>query len=149
GPKIVVMPPTADFGPVYINTTSAPVKISLSNDGDQPLIFGKNSLTPPMGAFKVMGLPAEMTKLNKGDPPIILTLTASPLQAMQQNGELSILVNDLVKGGNLKIPLAVLGTQAEISVMPMMLSFPLTIIGTTSNPQTVQVTNTGAAPLTG
>jgi len=151
GPKVVVMPGSLDFGPVYINTTSSAKTIQISNDGDQPLVFGKNSLTPPMGPFKVSGLPAEGTKLNKGDPPIVLTVTASPssMQSMLVSGELSILINDQVKMNNLRIPLAVLGTQAEIMVQPMMLSFPQTIIGATSAPQMITVTNTGRAPLAG
>jgi MYXO-CTERM domain-containing protein len=68
---------------------------------------------------------------------------------MAQTGEIDIPVNDLTQGGILKIPLSVLGTQAEISAQPMALSFPLTVVGQTSNPQMVTVTNTGAAPLTG
>jgi len=87
--------------------------------------------------------------LKKTDAPIVLTVTAAPLLAMQQTGDIAIVVNDQVKMGLLHIPLAVTGVQANISVSPMMMSFPVTILGQTSMEQTLTVTNTGAAPLTG
>ena len=149
GPKVVATPGNIDFGPVYINTKSATKTITISNAGDQALVFGKNALTPASGPFKVMGLPAEGTKLNKGDPPITLSLLASPLMAMQTAGELTIAINDQVKSGNLRIPLSVVGTQAGITVQPMMLTFDPTVQGTTSQPKLLTVTNTGQAPLTG
>jgi MYXO-CTERM domain-containing protein len=49
----------------------------------------------------------------------------------------------------LKIPLSVTGTQAAVSAQPMMLTFPLTIVGASSMPQMVTITNTGLEPLTG
>jgi hypothetical protein len=151
GPQVQVMPGNLDFGAVYIKTTSMSQKIHIKNLGDQPLIFGKSAVTPAMpgGPFTVAGLPAEGTKLLSTDPDVVLTITASPLQAMQQTGEIDIAVNDQVKMGMLKIPLAVTGIQASLMVSPMTLSFPVTIIGESSMPQTVTVTNTGAAPLTG
>jgi hypothetical protein len=151
GPQIVVTPGTIDFGAVYIKTTSIPQKIQITNNGDMPLVFGKTTVTPamPSGVFMVSGIPTEGTKLNKTDMPITLTVTASPLMAMQQTGEIAIIVNDQVKMGIVRIPLAVTGVQANITVAPMMMSFPVTIIGTTSMEQTLTVTNTGAAPLTG
>lgn len=148
GPKVVANPGTLDFGPIYINTTSPSKTIAIRNDGDQPLIFGKSTVTA-MSPFKVVGLPADGTKLNKGDPAIMLSVTANPTMAMQFSGEIAIVVNDQVKMGTLRIPLLVVGTQAEISVNPMMMSFPVTVIGTTSQQQMITVTNTGIAPLTG
>jgi hypothetical protein len=151
GPKVVVTPGNINFGAVYIKTTSMSQKITITNDGDQPLVFGKNSVTPAMpgGVFKVTGLPADGKTLNKGDAPIVLDVSASPLMAMQQTGEITIFVNDQVKMGVLRIPLSVTGTQADIAVAPMMMTFPVTIIGTKSMEQTLTVTNSGAAPLTG
>lgn len=68
---------------------------------------------------------------------------------MQQTAEISIIVNDQIKMGNLRIPLSVTGVQADLKADPMMMTFPLTIVGLRSQEQTVNVTNTGAAPLTG
>lgn len=149
GPKVVITPGQVDFGAVYIKTVSMSKKVTISNDGDQPLVFGKSTPPPVMGAFKVSGLPLEGKTLNKGDAPIVLDITASPAMAMVQTAEVSIVVNDLIKMGVLRIPLSVTGVQAEISVAPMMMTFPVTIIGSTSMEQTLTVTNTGAAPLTG
>lgn len=149
GPKVVVTPGSLDFGPVYIKTVSAVKTIEIKNDGDQPLVFGKATITPAMGLFAVKGLPADGTKLNKADPPIKLEVTVNPMMSMQQSGEISIPVNDLVKMGTLRIPLSVTGTQADISAQPMGLSFPVTIIGTRSMDQNITVTNTGMAPLMG
>lgn len=149
GPKVVLTPGQVDFGAVYIKTMSMSKKVSISNDGDQPLVFGKSTPPPVMGAFKVTGLPAEGKTLNKGDAPIVLDITASPAMAMLQSGEISIIVNDLVKMGVIRIPLSVTGVQAEIQAAPMMMNFPVTIIGSTSAEQTLTVTNSGAAPLTG
>lgn len=151
GPKVVANPGTIDFGPVYIKATSTAKTILLTNEGDQPLVFGKSTLTPApaMGPFKVVAFPAEGTMLNKGDPPIKLEITASPQMAQQYTGEIAIGVNDLVQSGTLRIPLSTVGTQADISVSPMMLAFPVTVVGLRSQKQTVTVTNTGKAPLTG
>jgi len=151
GPKIVASPGTVDFGPIYLRATSPTQTIELRNDGDQPLIFGKSTLTPPaaMGPFKVLAFPAEGTKLNKGDAPVKLEVSVTPTMAQQYNGEIAIGVNDLVQGGTLRIPLSAVGTQAEISVSPKMLTFPQTTVGLRSMPQVVTVTNTGKAPLTG
>ncbi|MFO0572970.1 MAG: choice-of-anchor D domain-containing protein [Polyangia bacterium] len=149
GPKVVVTPGQIDFGAIYIKATSMSKKVTISNDGDQPLVFGKSTPPPAMGAFKVTGLPADGTTLKKGDAPIVLDVTASPAMAMVQTAEISIVVNDLVKMGVLRIPLSVTGVQADIQVSPMMMTFPVTIIGSTSAEQTLTVTNSGAAPLTG
>lgn len=151
GPQVTVSPGNLDFGAVYIKTTSAAKQIMITNTGDQPLVLGKSTVTPAMpgGVFTVSGLPADGTMLKKTDPPIVLTVTASPLLAMQQVGDIAIVVNDQVKMGMLHIPLAVTGVQANISVSPMMMSFPVTIIGQSSMEQILTVSNTGAAPLTG
>ena len=149
GPKVVVTPGNLDFGAVYIKTTSMSKKIEITNEGDQDLVFGKSLLTPAMGAFKVSGFPTEGKILKKGDPAVVLDVQAGPVTAVQQSGEISMIVNDNVKMGNLRIPLSVTGVQADLKVDPMMITFPLTIIGLRSAEQTVNVTNTGAAPLTG
>lgn len=151
GPKIKVTPDSLDLGAVYIRTTSTPRIIEISNEGDQPLIFGKNLVTPPMasGPFKVLGLPADGTKLNKADPPIRLEVTVNPMMAQQYTGEIAIDINDLTKMGKLRIPMIVAGAQAEVSVAPLSLTFPPTLVGLRSAKQTVTVTNTGKAPLTG
>lgn len=151
GPQVTVSPGNLDFGAVYIKTTSASKQIMITNTGDQPLVFGKSTVTPAMpgGVFTVSGLPPDGTMLKKTDPAIVLTVTASPLLATQQVGDIAIVVNDQVKMGLLHIPLAVTGVQANISVSPMMMSFPVTIIGQSSMEQILTVSNTGAAPLTG
>lgn len=151
GPKLVANPGIVDFGPIYLRATSPTQTIEITNDGDQPLIFGKSTLTPAaaMGPFKVLAFPAEGTKLNKGDAPVKLEVSVTPTMAQQYNGEISIVVNDLIQGGTLRIPLSAVGTQAEISVTPKMLTFPQTTVGLRSMPQMVTVTNTGKAPLTG
>lgn len=149
GPKVVTNPTSLDFGAVYIKTTSMSKQIQITNDGDKDLVFGKSVLTPAMGAFKVSGLPTEGKILKKGDPAIVLDVQAGPVTAMQQTGEISIIVNDQIKMGNLRIPLSVTGVQADLKADPMMMTFPLTIVGLRSQEQTVNVTNTGAAPLTG
>ncbi len=151
GPQAVVDPGNLDFGAVYIKTTSASKTITITNTGDQALVFGKSTVTPamPSGVFMVSGLPTDGSMLKKTDSPIKITVAASPLMAMQQTGEIAIVVNDQVKMGIIKIPLAVTGVQANIMVQPMMMSFPVTIIGQSSPEQTLMVTNTGAAPLTG
>ena len=46
----------------------------------------------------------------------MLDVVAGPLTAMQQSGEISIIVNDQVKMGNLRIPLSVTGVQADLKV---------------------------------
>lgn len=151
GPKIVAKPGVIDFGPIYLKATSPTQTIELTNEGDQPLIFGKSTLTPvaTMGPFKVVAFPAEGTKLNKGDPAVKLEVNVTPTMAQQYNGEIAIGINDLVQGGTLRIPLSAIGTQAEISVSPMMLTYPQTIAGLRSQPMNVTVSNTGKAPLTG
>lgn len=149
GPKVVVTPGNIDFGTVYIKTTSTSKQIKITNDGDQDLVFGKSVLTPAMGAFKVAGLPTEGKILKKGDPAVVLDVQAGPVTAMQQSGEISIIVNDQIKMNNIRIPLSVTGVQADLKADPMMITFPLTIVGLRSQEQTVTVTNIGAAPLTG
>lgn len=151
GPKIVAKPGNIDFGPIYLKATSPTQIIELTNEGDQPLIFGKSTLTPAaaMGPFKVVAFPAEGTSLKKGDAPVKLEVNVTPTMAQQYTGEIAIGVNDLVQGGTLKIPLSAIGTQAEITVSPMMITFPQTIAGLRSQPTPVTVSNTGKAPLTG
>lgn len=149
GPKVVANPTSIDFGTVYIKTTSTSKQIQITNDGDQDLVFGKSTLTPAAGAFKVTGFPTEGKILKKGDAPVILDVQAGPMTAAQHTGEISIIVNDQIKFGNLRIPLSVTGVQADMKVDPMTMTFPLTIIGLSSQPQSVIVTNSGAAPLTG
>mgnify|MGYP002138543023 CR=1 FL=1 len=48
GPQVTVSPGNLDFGAVYIKTTSASKQIMITNTGDQPLVFGKSTVTPAM-----------------------------------------------------------------------------------------------------
>lgn len=149
GPRLTVTPMGAlDFGPVYIKTTSAAKTVTLKNEGDEDIVFGKTSVNPAAAPFKVTAGPAEGFALKPG-MTTPLTVTAVPTMAMQSDANLEIVVNDQVIMGLLRVPLSVNGIQGSITVLPKMMMFPTTATGVKSPEQTLSILNSGLAPLTG
>ncbi|MDW8284443.1 MAG: choice-of-anchor D domain-containing protein [Myxococcales bacterium] len=149
GPRLEVMPAGAiDFGPVYIRTTSPPRTVTLKNVGDEDIVFGKTSLNPTTAPFRLTGVPAEGSRLAR-DMTATFTITANPTMSVVSDATVEMVVNDQVLLGLLRIPLSVTGTQANITVLPKQMMFPVTAVGVRSPEQTLSILNSGAAPLEG
>jgi uncharacterized protein (TIGR03382 family) len=147
GPRVIANPGMVDFGGVFINTTHQGVMITLKNEGDMPLNFVKT--TAPAAPFRLTNAPADGSSLAPGATHT-LSVTVSPMESKPYTGSIDIQVNDLVHPmGVLRIPLAAIGSQANILVQPKQMMFPVTGIGVKSQEQTLSVQNTGAATLTG
>ena len=78
---------------------------------------------------------------------MVLDVQAGPVTAMQQSGEISIIVNDQIKMNNIRIPLSRRACGRRTSKAdPMMITFPLTIAGLRSQEQTATVTQHRRGP---
>ena len=145
-PAAVFTGSPSDFGPYGVGITSAAQTISLSNTGAASLLIQSIVAT---GAFAATG---DCVGQDGGQVAPMLSCTISvtftPTGVGVTTGTLTITSNDPnipVQTFNLS-GTGVLGGAANLSAMN--LTFAPQLIGSTSEPQTVVVTNTGTTPLT-
>lgn len=148
GPKATATPATVDFGNVYIRTLSAEQAVVLKNSGDKPLVLGKAVINPAGTTFPAGGLPVEGTQIAPGDS-LTIKLRANPQVGGMAAASLDIPVNDLLVMGTLRVPLKVVGVQANITVDPKQINFGTGNVGASSPPRNLTISNPGDSPLTG
>jgi hypothetical protein len=138
-----------NFGNVNIYTTSAPFTLTLHNDGNATLtgitlVFAPTVFSQPSGAA---GGTCGVSLAPGSTCTINVVFTPMP-PAGAVNGSLTISGNAPVGGS----PVGLTGTAVAVpfaSVTGGPLAFGNVAINTISAPQTLTLSNTGAAPLTG
>ncbi|HLW79513.1 MAG TPA: choice-of-anchor D domain-containing protein [Terriglobia bacterium] len=139
-PGIALSPAGLTFPPQLIDTTSAPLTVTLDN-GDNPL-----SIT----GITISGDYAETDTCGTSQPPggkCTITVTFTPTAAGVRNGLLTI--NDNAPGHPHVVQLTGIGTPTGILTLSATnLTFGNQPVGSTSAPQAIKVSNTGTAALT-
>jgi hypothetical protein len=141
-PGIVTLLPTAiDFGQVQVRSTSKPLTITAENSGGA--VVGVTSVTVS-GPFALVSNSCGATSM-AANSDCQLTVEFQPTASGAAAGALT-LVDD---AGTQSVQLKGVGASPPTdSLSPRSLSFPQTIVGQTSAPQTVTLSNTGDLPLT-
>jgi hypothetical protein len=148
---VMVSPSLVDFGAVPINTVSPPVSITVTNSGTAALTISNALINDMNNAFSSNAVSAFQTR----NMPLVIAPGAttsfdvefSPQVAMQFSASLDLTTDDPM-AHLVRIPLLGTGSTIGVSVSPMTLSFPDTLVDGVAGPQPITITNTGGAPLT-
>ncbi|HEV2495377.1 MAG TPA: FG-GAP-like repeat-containing protein [Terriglobia bacterium] len=139
GPFASLSPLTVDFGGQPLGTKSAPLTVTLANTGNASLVITGVSATGDFTAANTcngsVGAGASCS----------ISVTFKPSMAGFRAGNLTIADNS--GNGKQVVGLVGTGTVPGVTLSPSALSFPHQQVGTTSAPQGVALTNSGAAPL--
>jgi hypothetical protein len=145
-PSVSLVPVALSFGDQIVNTTSAEQTITLTNTGAAPLTITSISVGLP-GANA-----SDFAQTNNCPPSLaaggtcIIRVTFRPTAAGMRAASISI-VDDAQDSPQI-VSMSGTGTLPPgVGLNPTSLTFAEQAIGTTSDPQTVTLTNTGAGTL--
>jgi hypothetical protein len=141
-PAVSLEPPNLSFGNVRVGTTSGQQAVALINTGTAPLTI--SSITTSAGFGQTSDCPIAPSTLAAGGSCTI-NVRFTPTQAVQYEGQLA--VTDDAPGSPHTVNLYGTGVAPVVSVLPTRLVFANQNVGTTSPPQSVTLTNSGAWPL--
>jgi len=140
-PAVNLSPATIDFGKVEVGTTSSPLQVAATNSGGSPVDL--TSLTVS-GPFVISSNTCGTTSLAANTACQIL-LEFLPVTPGSATGTLTM----VDAAGTQAVGLTGTGAAPPTdNLSPASLTFPGTIIGQLSQPQTVSIANTGDLPLT-
>src|SRR5260370_583957 len=138
-PQAAVSPSSIDFGDQDIGTTSNPLTVTLTNNGNADLVV--SGVSPSPSQFAAAGPSSATITAGK---QVVYTVTFDPSVAQVYSGALSFTITPSVSAG----PVSLNGKgRKRISISPTSLSFGNQTVNTTSTPQSVTVTNTGSSSL--
>ncbi len=141
---LVASPAVHDFGGVVVNGASAPLTITVTNDGDAP--------TGAIGDIVLGGAQSELAIVSNGCTTTSLAGGQScevvarftPTLVGSYSGTLSVASSI---GGTAAVALAGTGiAPASLSIAPAVVDFGARIIGSSSPTSLLTVTNTGGVP---
>jgi hypothetical protein len=139
-PTVTPSTTSLTFGSQHVGTSSAPQTVTLTNNGPGPLTV--TSVAPT----------AEFSELDNciGTVAASASCTISVYFTPTANGTRTgtLTINDNAVGSPQTVSLRGTGLGPEASISPSSLNFPNQSLVTTSPPQTVTLTNSGAAMMT-
>jgi len=143
-PAVALNPQKIDFGNQGLNVASSPQTVTLTNVGSAPLSISNVSTS---ANFNVQSNNCGNT-VAAGGGQCTIGVTFTPTDTTTVTGNLSI--TDNAAGSPQQVSLSGTGaTPAPVATFsPSTLNFNNQLVGTTSAPQTVTLTNTGSADLT-
>jgi trimeric autotransporter adhesin len=138
---IGISPTSLTFGSQAVGTTSAAQTVTVSNNGNFPLIFS-NIVTS--GDFAGATL-AQCPSIGEENPPCVFSITFKPTATGTRTG--AITFTDTGTGSPQTVTLTGTGTSgtATVTVTPSSLAFGSQALTTTSAPLSVTVMNTSTA----
>lgn len=142
-PGLALNPQKIDFGNQGQNVASAPQTVTLTNVGSAPLSISSISISSDFSETNTCG-----SSLAAGGGQCTVSITFTPSQIAAETGTLT--VTDSAAGSPQTVALSGTGVTPKpvATFSPSSLTFPAQLIGTSSAPQTVTLTNTGTADLT-
>jgi trimeric autotransporter adhesin len=140
---IGISPTSLTFGSQAVGTTSAVQTVTVSNNGNFPLIF-TNIVTS--GDFAGATL-AQCPSIGEENPPCVFSITFKPTATGTRTG--AITFTDTGTGSPQTVTLTGTGTPgtATVTVTPSNLAFGSQALTTTSAPLSVTVMNTSSGPV--
>jgi archaellum component FlaF (FlaF/FlaG flagellin family) len=134
---VALSPNSLRFPPTLIGTTSDPITVHLTNMDSVPLIISSIAASGPFAQTNTCG-----HSLGAG-ASCPIRVTFSPTFENRQVGKLTI--TDNAPASPQFAPLRGFGTVVEL--VPSQLRFGDVVVGQTSNPKTITLTNTGSTTL--
>lgn len=143
-PAVALNPQKIDFGNQGLNAASPPQTVTLTNVGSAALSISNVSTS---ANFNVESNNCGNT-VPPGGKQCTISVTFTPTETTTVTGNLTI--TDNAAGSPHQVSLSGTGTTAApvATFSPSTLNFNNQLVGTTSAPQTVTLTNTGSADLT-
>jgi Abnormal spindle-like microcephaly-assoc'd, ASPM-SPD-2-Hydin len=140
---IGISPTSLTFGSQVVGTTSAAQAVTVSNNGNFPLIFSSIVMS---GDFAGATL-AQCPSIGEENPPCVFSITFKPMAAGVRSG--TITFTDTGTGSPQTVTLTGTGTPgaATVTVTPSSLTFGSQALTTTSAPLSVTVMNTSTGPV--
>ncbi len=141
---LVASPALHDFGSVAANASSAPLTITVTNDGDAPTAaLGNIVLGGAQTEISVVSNGCAATSLAGGEScDVVVRFT--PTAVGSYSGTLSIASSI---GGTAEVTLAGTGiAPASLSISPAVVNFAARLVGSSSPPSLLTITNTGSVP---
>ncbi len=139
-PIVILSPNSVDFGSLAVGASSAPQSVTLTNSGGAALVI--SSIATTSGSF-VQSNNCGGSVAAGSSCSISVTFVASVAGAA--NGLL--VLTDNASGSPHEVSLSGAGGAPVASLSASNLYFRYQVIGTTSNPQAVTLSNTGTSPL--
>jgi hypothetical protein len=143
-PFVTLSPTNLSFGNQTVGIASSPLVTTLTNNGNLPLSIASIQVTGADSSDfgQTNNCPSSL-------PPnisckISVTLTPSPTG----NRSAAVSVTDNAPGSPQSVPLTGVGTPPSVTLSPASLTFVPQVIGTTSPPQTVQLSASYAISIT-
>ena len=139
--EVTLTPGSIDFGQVQTGTTSAPMQVTVANNTSSAFRISSIAVTGP---FALASNTCGTTDL-AAQSDCQLQIEFEPTQTGAATGTLTMMDG----AGTQTVALSGNGaTPATDTLSPTSLSFPDTVTGQASAPQSVQLTNSGSATLT-
>jgi MYXO-CTERM domain-containing protein len=145
-PMISVMPGSVGFGLVTVGAVSMPTTITVANTGGGALSISAITLGGPDAAEFQLVAPALPLVIQPAASRTV-AVSFAPQKVGMAMAKLT-LVNDDPSSPSVDVPLSGTGAAPTIGVAPTMLDFGTQIVNVPSAKQSVDVSNTGSAPLT-
>jgi archaellum component FlaF (FlaF/FlaG flagellin family) len=140
---VTFSPTSLAFGGVVVGTSSSPLPIKLTNTGSATLNVSKVQVTSPNAG--------DFTQTNNCTPQVLagafctINVTFTPTASGARSA--NITVTDNATGSPQKVLASGTGLAPAVSMKPSSLTFTSQMIGSSSASQSINVTNTGQAPL--
>jgi hypothetical protein len=139
-PLVAFYPPSFNFGNVNVGSSSTAQILNISNPGSTTLTL--TSFTLSSGYSQAINCPVNLA------PGAFCSdsLTFKPTVTGTDAG--SLMIGDSALSSPQALSLTGVGVGPQVMLSPTSLSFGVQVVGTTSPPQTVTLTNTGTGSLT-
>ncbi len=143
-PSVSISPSIWDFGTQAVSTTGSNKTFLISNNGSGDLNISNIALTGSNPGDFVLTAPATPLTISSGSSAVV-SVAFKPTLAGSRSASLSI--TDNVVGSPHSVALTGTGVGPGISINPTAVTFNNQSVGTTSNANTVTISNTGTANL--
>ena len=143
GPIINLNPTTLNFNNVSVGTTSPAMNVTLTNSGTGTLTITSIAVSPSPTYAETNNCPSSLT----GSQSCTISVTFSPTQIGTVTGTVTVSSSNASNSPQ-SVSLTGTGTGPIATLSASSLNFGTVVVGTTSPPQMVTLTNTGNAALT-
>jgi hypothetical protein len=143
-PSVSLSTTSVSFSNQAVGTTSAPSPVTVTNNGTGSLNFTSIAVT---GDFSVTasGTTCITSTSVAASSNCVINVTFTPTATGSRSGSLTL--TDNASGSPQIVSLSGTGTAPAVGLSPTSVSFSNQLVGTTSTPSAVTVTNNGAASL--
>ncbi|HLI30507.1 MAG TPA: SBBP repeat-containing protein, partial [Terriglobia bacterium] len=141
-PSVSLNPQTINFGNEGMNATSPPQTVILTDAGSAPLTISSITTTGDFAQTNTCG-----GSLSAGGGQCTISVTFTPAAVAAETGD--VVITDNAAGSPHQVSLSGTGTTpaAAVTFSPSSLTFGSQLVGTTSSPEVVTLSNTGSATL--